>query len=467
MTIISIIKRNIVAIFLLATFAAPLVATVAMTDFSYMLSETVEGIKTPQTIDALKKIVQDKGPFAIAGGKFSQGGHIWHKNGHTIDMKHLQKILNIDPIDKTVTVQAGATWRQVQHAIDPYNLSVKTMQSYADFSIGGSLSVNVHGRDIAYGPLIDTVLSIKILVADGTEVTASRSENSDIFYGAIGGYGALGIITEATLSLTDNYPVEQIVQEVAVADYAQFFKEHIKENPNIALHNANLYPHDFDKVLSIAWVKTDNPLTCTDRLSTPKMVYPKEWLALFALRFDIAKSCRLAAARIVYSSPAVVWRNYEMGESTTSLKPALPLPITSSILQEYFIPIEHYQKFIDGMKSLINTWGINVINVSIRYITPDKESLLAYAPQEAFSFVMYLKVTNTQSGKHYAKHWTRKLIDLALSLNGTYYLPYYPFATQAQFKASYPRYEEFLELKHKIDPTNKFSNTFINHYLLS
>jgi FAD/FMN-containing dehydrogenase len=75
--------------------------------------------------------------------------------------------------------------------------------------VGGSLSVNVHGRYIGQGPIIKSVESIRVILADGTDTIATPTQNSELFYGFIGGYGGLGVITEVTLSLTDNVKVER------------------------------------------------------------------------------------------------------------------------------------------------------------------------------------------------------------------------------------------------------------------
>lgn len=51
-----------------------------------------------------------------------------------------------------IRVQSGATWAQIQDYINPYGLSIRVMQSSNIFTIGGSLSSNVHGRDLRHGP---------------------------------------------------------------------------------------------------------------------------------------------------------------------------------------------------------------------------------------------------------------------------------------------------------------------------
>ena len=57
------------------------------------------------------------------------------------------------------------------------------------------------------------------------------------------------------------------------------------------------------------------------------------------------------------------------------------------------------------------------------------------------------------------------MIDASLDCGGSYYLPYQLHATEEQFHRAYPRASEFLALKQRLDPTNKFRNELIDKYL--
>jgi len=60
--------------------------------------------------------------------------------------------------------------------------------------------------------------------------------------------------------------------------------------------------------------------------------------------------------------------------------------------------------------------------------------------------------------------WARELIDAALSVEGTYYLPYQLHATEAQFRRAYPRAREFFALKRQRDPAGRFRNHLWDKY---
>ncbi len=119
-----------------------------MTDFSRFYQATVDRIEYPRTITELHQLVTtSKKPIALAGGKYSMGGKVWCQDGLVIDTAQLNAITAFDPEKKVVTVQAGIRWRDVQEFLLRHGLAVQVMQSYNDFSVGGFLAVNVHGRD--------------------------------------------------------------------------------------------------------------------------------------------------------------------------------------------------------------------------------------------------------------------------------------------------------------------------------
>lgn len=433
-----------------------------MTDISQTSITPIAALHKPTSIAQLQTlVVSSNKPIAVAAGRYSQGGQIAYPDGIVIDITDLNKVVRLDTTNKEITVETGITWRAIQNYIDAYNLSIKVMQSYNDFTVGGSLSVNVHGRDIHYGPLIETVTSIKVLLADGSIVTASRTENPDLFAGAIGGYGALGIIIEATISLTENYKIEQDIKQMPIEAYQKHF-ESVKNNPRVIFHNANLYPTDYKKVSSITWYRTDKKLTTSDSLQEVKKFYPFHALAEQILRrFSFAQKVRPKID--TKQMPVVALRNYEMSSTVNTLEPLLRFP-TTTVLQEYFIPMAKLLPFINEVRALADIYDINILNISIRYIPQNHESILSYARNESFSLVFYINILNTQTGLKESQIWTQRLINAAILQGGTYYLPYQLFGTQEQIKKAYPRFDELVNLKKKYDPAGKFSNCLLKKY---
>lgn len=439
-----------------------------ITDKLGLTSIHVKNIITPNSVEELQNIVRTNTlPISVAGACYSQGGQTGYPDGIVIDTKNLNKIIAFNEREKTITVQAGVTWYDVQKYIDPHNLSVKTMQSYNNFSIGGSISVNAHGRDLAYGSVINGIKSIQIMLADGTIVTADRKHNSYLFNAAIGGYGLLGIITQATIELTDNIPLERVVQSCTINNFKNIFETSISSDKSVVFYNTDIFPKKYQECLTTTWHRTTKKVTDRIRLqkqNSPFYIIDKS-LEMLVRRVPFAAYSRasLQQSKKIAAPTRVVWRNNEMSYSVNQLAIDYHFPSTMT-LQEYFIPIEHAQAFAKKLTSILKRNWVNVLNVSIRHVKADTTSLMAYAPQESFAFVLYLNIFNNRWAINNSMRWTRKIIDAALTYNGTYYLPYIQSATKQQFKKAYPQFDELLKVKQIYDPHNKFRNMLFYNY---
>src|SRR5512134_3740113 len=205
---------------MMATPAAP---QFVVNDVTRLNPVPVWMIATPTSIAEVQDVLRRvNGPVSVGGGHFSMGGQTASPGSLHIDMRRMNQVVAFVPGEKAIRVQAGVRWCDIQRFVDPHGLAVKIMQSYANFTVGGSLSVNVHGRYVGLGPLVLSVRSIRLVLPDGTLVTASPSENAEIFYGAIGGYGGLGVITEATLDLAENVRVKRSDETMPVGAYRPY-----------------------------------------------------------------------------------------------------------------------------------------------------------------------------------------------------------------------------------------------------
>jgi FAD/FMN-containing dehydrogenase len=426
----------------------------------------VDRVVAPHSIEEIQQLVRDHaGPISIGGGRYSQGGQTATEGALFLDMREFNRILHLSASEKTLTVQPGITWREIQEAIDPQNLSVKIMQTYSNFTVGGSLSVNVHGRYVGQGPLVRSVRSIKVVLADGTLVACSPTQRADVFYGAIGGYGGIGVIVEATLELADNFKVERRIERVAASEYTKLFFEKIRPDPDATFTNGDIYPPDFDTVNSVTWYRSERELTVADRLIPRDHHYWLQprligWIASLPFGQQLR---RHIIDPLYYRDDAVVWRNHEASYDVAELEPP-SRDRKTYVLQEYFVPVARFGEFVPKMGEVFRKHDVEVLNVSIRHALPDPGTLLAWARQEVFAFVVYYQQGTGEEDRAAVATWTREMIDAVLSVDGTYYLPYQPHATDEQFGRAYPRSPEYFALKARLDPTLKFRNKLWDKY---
>ena len=122
-------------------------SAVLINDVTGLNPTWVDQQRAPRTAgDVCQAIVQWPGPISIGGARYSMGGQIAAEHSLHLDMRQFNRVVRYDAAAKVVRVQTGMRWRDLQTVIDPDDLSVKIMQSYANFTVGGALSVNALRR---------------------------------------------------------------------------------------------------------------------------------------------------------------------------------------------------------------------------------------------------------------------------------------------------------------------------------
>ncbi|TAG18732.1 MAG: FAD-binding oxidoreductase, partial [Rhodobacterales bacterium] len=192
--------------------------------FKHVIVKEPPGDSLVAALRAELKAAEGEGrPVSIGAARHSMGGQAIPRDGHaiTFDMPFVDADNERDGL--LYRVQAGTRWHQVIAALDPVGLSPKVMQSNSDFGVASTFSVNAHGWPMPFGPMGSTVRSVQMLLADGSLVTASRTENADLFSAAMGGYGLIGLITELEVEAVPNQLLEPSFQTLPAADFAAAF----------------------------------------------------------------------------------------------------------------------------------------------------------------------------------------------------------------------------------------------------
>ncbi|MEO7996665.1 MAG: FAD-binding oxidoreductase [Gemmatimonadaceae bacterium] len=451
----------------------PAVLVGTSTDSSVQINEvtrlfpvTVSRVVTPHSVDEISAAIKSTpGPISIGGGRYSMGGQTATPDGVQLDMREFHGVVSIDTAQRVAVVRSGTRWRELQQILDTLGLAVKIMQTYNTFTVGGALSVNAHGRYIGQGPLIRSVREITLVLADGSVVTASPTQNPELFFGAVGGYGALGVIAHVTLDLAVNSRIRRDDEKLPVSEYLAYFRKNVRDDSTVIFHNADVYPPAYEKLHVVSYRKTNDSVTVADRL-LPLQQNDFRHRAAYSMMssWRMGKKIReYILDPYLYRDSPVTWRNYEASYDVSELEPD-SRDRDTYVLQEYFIPVDSLMAFVPRMRSVFQKYNVNVVNVSIRHALPDPGSNLAWAPNEVFAFVVYYKQRTGPDALRDVARWTRDLIDQVIVSGGRYYLPYQPVATRAQFARAYPNSKLLFETKRKVDPTGKFTNALWDLY---
>ncbi|WP_316839907.1 FAD-binding oxidoreductase [Pedobacter gandavensis] len=402
--------------------------------------------------------------ISIAGAQHTMGGHTIFKDGIVLDMRNFN-YMKLDTSTHILLVGAGALWSEVIPYLNQYQKSVKVMQSNNSFSVGGSVSVNCHGWQANTSPIASTVVSFRLITADGQILQCSRNENTELFSLVLGGYGLFGVILDLKLKVTDNHIYEARQYIIKSKDYFDVFKKQLKEGEDVemAYGRINVNPDNFmeEAILSTYSIKK----TITERNSN-KYSFTAFRRTLFRgsvnssygknLRWKVEKIAAKAINGTTFSRNKLLSEGVEVFQNTDSNY--------TDILHEYFVPGDSLAGFIGALQKTIPNFNVDLLNITVRNVNSDQDSYLAYANDDMFGLVMLFNQKKDKEAEAQMKALTQQLIVMAIRFRGTYYLPYRLHATKELMYSAYPKAPSFFDLKMKYDPLLVFQNQFYDKY---
>jgi FAD/FMN-containing dehydrogenase len=170
---------------------------------------------------------------SIRGGGHNAAGLGVCDDGMCIDLALLNYV-RVDPSARTVLVGAGSKWKDVDHATHAFGLAVPSgiisSTGVAGLTLGGGMGHLTR----KYGLTIDNLLSVDLVLADGTFVVANSEENADLFWAVRGGGGNFGIVTSF---LFEAHPVDTVCAGPMLwnledaADVMKWYREFITQAP--------------------------------------------------------------------------------------------------------------------------------------------------------------------------------------------------------------------------------------------
>lgn len=411
-------------------------------------------------------------PVSIAGGRHAMGGQQFVSGGVLLDLRPMRRIVDLDAEQGVVEVEAGIQWPELVSGLiamqegqsRPWGIIQK--QTGADrLTLGGALSANIHGRGLALKPIVADIESFTLVDGAGDRHTCSRSENTELFRLAIGGYGLFGVITRVRLRLMPRTKLERVVRIIDVDDLM----------PAVAERNAEGFLYgdcQFSTDMSSSGFLKTGVFSCyrplpaeTAMPANQKELQETQWRELYYLSHaDTRRAYDLYTSYYLSTNGQRYWSDtHQLSTYIDDYHREVDRRLGTNhkgteMITELYVPRPALAAFLDAVRADFRQDAVQLIYGTIRLIERDSETFLAWAKEPWVCTVMNLHVDHSEDGLRKATAHFRRLIDRAIEHGGSYFLTYHRWASRAQVEVCYPQMAEFLRLKRRYDSSEVFQS---------
>jgi len=392
----------------------------------------------------------------------SYGDAALNAGGRVLGMTRFNRYLGFDEATGTLTCEAGVSLEHILRDFAPRGWFPMVTPGTKFVTIGGCIANDIHGKaHHVQGSFSSCVDSFSVLLASGEVVSASRSENSDLFWASFGGMGLLGVILTATIRLKKietTYFRQRSIRVNDLEGMLAAFEEHDHTFPysvatldvfatGARLGRGVLALGDHARREELPPHLAAQPLRVS---GPPKLTVPFELPTLTLNRLSIRVVNALlqqiqgrASALSHYEQftyPLDMLAHWNRGYGPAGFAQ-----------YQFVIPFEDGPRRLREILTTVLTSGeLPFLNVLKRF-GEASEGLLSF-PRAGYTFAIDFPI------RRHTGELLKRLDSLVLNAGGRIYLGKDSFLDAATFRAMYPNLDQWLEVKAKYDPRGVFAS---------
>lgn len=458
-------------------------AATAVNDIHSQLNLTrVRRVVRPNTVESIQRTIKqaraEGRAISIAGGMHAMGGQQLGTDTILLDTRGMNRIVGFDREKGFIEIEAGIQWPELvgylleQQKTQERQWGIIQKQTGADrLCIGGALAANVHGRGVHLKPIIGDVESFTLIDAEGNLRRCNRQENYELFRLVIGGYGLFGVIASVQLRLGPRKRLERVVEVLDLEDLIPVFTQRVADGTLYGdfQYSTDMGSRDFlRKGIFSRYRPVEDK---TPVAESQKELSADGWRKLVYLAHVDKKAAfdyysgyyRSTSGQRYWSDThqlSVYIDNYheDLNRQLGAKQKA------TEMITEIYFPRKALFPFLEDVRKDLRESKANVIFGTFRLIEKDDESFLAWAKEPYACLIFNIHTEHSPEALDKTAGDFRRLIDRAIQYGGSYYLTYHRWATRKQVEICYPQLTEFLRLKRKYDPEERFQSDWYRHY---
>ena len=373
-------------------------------------------------------------------------------DGVQVKLDRHASLVDVDVKSGLVTLQAGLPLHVLNPLLQSHGLSLTNMGDVDAQTVSGAISTGTHGTGRASASIAAQVAGLELVLADGSVLSCSATENADVFEHARVGLGALGVLSTVTFRAEPLFHLRADERPMPLADVLSGYDDLVGENDHFEFF---WFPHT-----DVALTKRNNRTSDPVEPLSPTKAYVDDVLLSNHL-FQAVCSLGSAAPRLIppvnrLSSKALSARTY----TDVSHKVFISRRSVRFHEMEYAVPRADLPEVFREVQRTIDKLGENIsFPVEVRAAPADDIPLSTASGRET-SYVALHQYRRTPYQRYFSAvepvfteaagrpHWG-KLHNL----------------TADDLRTRYPRFEDFLAVRRRLDPEGLFANAYLDTVL--
>ncbi|MFE5407969.1 D-arabinono-1,4-lactone oxidase [Microbacterium sp. NPDC056569] len=414
-------------------------------------------VEFPRTVAAVQRAVVAAAaqhmPIKAVGAGHSFTG-IAVAPGALLELRDLSGLVAVDVERARVTLLAGTRLHEIPALLAPFGLAMENLGDIDRQSIAGAISTGTHGTGERFTGIAGQVVGATLVTASGDLFTVSEEENPELVPAVALGLGALGILVEVTLQCVPAFVLHAVEQSedlervlgalderAAAADHFEFY----------------WFPH------------TDRAMTKTNtRLpeAAPRHPLPivGKWIDDTLVGTGAHRIACAAGAIIPALVPPInrlsakIWGNREFTDASARV-----FATSRSVRfreMEYAVPVENLRPAFEAMRAVIDDRGWRIgFPIEVRVAAGD-DRWLSTAHGRDSGYIAVHRYWREDPTEYF-----EAVEEIMLSFDGRPHWGKMHSLGADVLRTRYPRFDDFVALRDRLDPERLFRNAYLDRVL--
>ncbi|NHD18890.1 MULTISPECIES: D-arabinono-1,4-lactone oxidase [unclassified Actinopolyspora] len=371
-----------------------------------------------------------------------------------LDLSAWTGITDVDRGNGLVTARGGTPLHQLNAELDELGLALPNLGDIDGQTIAGAVSTGTHGTGARLGGLATLVRALELVRADGSVLRCSPEQHPDVFAAARVGLGALGLISTVTLRCVPAFSLAAEEHPLPLDEVLRNFDDHAADNDHFEFY---WFPHTARTL-----VKRNNRLP---EATPTRPLHPvRSWFEYRVLENELFGAvCRLGRRRpglvpALNRLCATSWsgRSY----SDRAHRVFVTGREVRFVESEYAVPREHLPAVLNELRAAVRRLHHPVMfPVEVRVAAAD-DIWLSTAHERPTAYV----AVHQFSGMPH-REWFDTFERIARAADGRPHWGKMHGLSAAQLRESYPRFDDFLRVRRRLDPERVFGNPHLERVL--